>query len=148
MIRYASLVAGVALASTVTLAVAGDDPIEVRHELMEGVGDSAKAIGGMLKGEAPFDAQAAMDGFLTMRKASEEFGSLFPEGSETGGDTEAKSTIWTDREGFDAILASFGESVEAAIADNPSSLEELKASAGPVFENCKACHEDYRVEKD
>ena len=37
-------------------ALAQQSPQEQRHELMEGVGDAAKPVGAMLKGEAPFDA--------------------------------------------------------------------------------------------
>ena len=148
MNRVIILFVSLMLASSVSVAFAGDDPIEAREDLMENVGKGAKAIGGMLKGEAPFDAQAAMDGFLAMRKAANEIGDLFPDGSQTGGDTEAKSTIWSDRAGFDKQLAAFGQDVEAAIASEPATLDDLKVSAGPVFKNCKACHEEYRVKKD
>ena len=73
---------------------------------------------------------------------------MFPEGSESGHDTEAKATIWTDRDGFNEKLANFGTRVDAAIAANPDSVETLKGAAGPVFQACKSCHEGYRVEKE
>ena len=69
-------------------------------------------------------------------------------GSETGHDTEAKSTIWTDREGFDARFEEFGQSVDAAIASDPQTLESLNAVMKPIFKECKSCHEGFRVEKD
>ena len=50
--------------------------------------------------------------------------------------------------GFDAALQAWAEAVDAAIAANPQDLGSLEATAGPVFEKCKACHEDYRVEKE
>ncbi|MGA1078463.1 MAG: cytochrome c, partial [Nitriliruptoraceae bacterium] len=61
---------------------------------------------------------------------------------------EAKSTIWTDRDGFDAALAAWSEAVAAAIAAHPQDLESLQAAAGPVFKKCKACHQEYGVEKE
>lgn len=127
---------------------AGPDPIKQRHELMEETRDAAKVIGAMLKQEKPFDAAAAMGALMVWKKTAEETGDLFPEGSEKGYDTEAKETIWTDRAGFEKVLAEFGEKVDAAIAAKPDSLEALKATAGPVFQSCKNCHEGYRVEKD
>ena len=127
-------------------ALAGDSPQEQRHELMEHVGDAAKAVGGMLKEEQPFDAATAMASFETWAKAAAHFGDLFPAGSETGYDTEAKATIWSDRAGFDAALQGFAEAVDAAIAAEPQDLGSLNAAAGPVFKKCKACHEEYRVE--
>lgn len=129
-------------------AWAGDSPQEQRHEVMEHVGDAAKAVGGMLKEERPFDAAVAMASFETWAKAADHFGDLFPPGSETGFDTEAKATIWSDRAGFDAALAGFAEAVDAAIAAQPQDLESLNAAAGPVFKQCKGCHEEYRVEDE
>ena len=120
-------------------AFAGDDPREVRHEMMEGVRDGAKALGAMLKGEAEFDAAAVEQSLATFKHASENFGDLFPEGTETGYNTEARDTIWSDRDGFNAELAKFGEAVDAAIAANPQDLESLKPAAGPVFKACKSC---------
>lgn len=129
-------------------AQAGSSPQEERHELMEDVRDAAKPVGQMLKGELEFDAATAMASFQTWSHAAQVFGDMFPEGSETGHDTEAKSTIWSDREGFNAALAAYSDAVDAAIAANPQSLEELKPAAGPVFKQCKACHEDYRLEEE
>jgi len=130
----------------VAVALAADTPQEARHELMEDVGGAAKTIGQMLKGEAPFDAAQAMAALQVWADAVEPFGTLFPEGSESGYDTEARETIWTDRAGFEERLAAFGESAAAALAANPQTLEELQPAAGAVFKNCKACHESYRID--
>ena len=129
-------------------ALAGESPQEQRHELMEGVGDAAKPIGQMLKQERAFDADIAMASLETWAGAAATFGEMFPEGSETGYDTEARAAIWSDRAGFDAALAKFAEAVDAAIAAQPRDLEALNAAAGPVFKTCKGCHEDYRVEDE
>ena len=132
----------------VSVAIAGSDPIKARQHLMENTRDAAKVIGAMQKGEKPFDAAAAMAALETWKKTADEAGDLFPEGSETGHDTEAKSTIWSDRAGFDEKLSVFATEVDAAIAANPDSVEALKAATGPVFKACKGCHDGYRVEKD
>lgn len=129
-------------------ALAGSDPIEKRQQLMEDTRDAAKVIGGMLKQERPFDAGAAMDSFKVWKETAEKAGDLFPEGSDTGHDTEAKATIWTDRDGFNQKMEEFATRVDAAIAASPDSLEALNAAAGPVFKACKGCHEGYRVEKE
>lgn len=130
-----------------SVALAGSDPILKRQQLMENTRDAAKVVGGMLKGQQPFDAAAAMQAFETWKKTATEAGGLFPEGSATGHDTEAKVTIWSDRDGFNAAMADFSTAVDAAIAAKPDSLDALKAAAGPVFKTCKGCHEGYRVEK-
>ena len=128
--------------------LAGESPQEQRHELMEEVGDAAKPIGQMLKQEREFDAETAMASFNTWAEAAATFGDMFPEGSESGYDTEARATIWSDRAGFDAALADFAGAVDAAIAAAPQDLESLNGAAGPVFKTCKGCHEGYRVEDE
>ena len=129
-------------------AVAQQSPQEQRHELMEGVGDAAKPVGAMLKGEAPFDATIVMQSLQTFAEAPPVFVTLFPEGSEMGHDTEAKSTIWSERAGFEANLQAWSDAIAAAIAAAPQDLDSLNAAVGPVFKECKSCHEGYRVEKE
>ncbi len=131
-----------------SVALAGSDPIKARQHMMEETRDAAKVIGGMVKGEKPFDAEAAMSALKVWKKTATEAGDLFPEGSETGHDTEAKSTIWSDRAGFEDKMAVFNTKVDEAIGANPDSVEALKAVAGPVFQACKGCHDGYRVEKE
>jgi cytochrome c556 len=131
-----------------SLALAASDPILERQELMENTRDAAKLVGGMLKEKQPFDAEIAMESLRVWKKTATEAGDLFPEGSETGHDTEAKMSIWTDRDGFNEKMAVFGKAVDAAIAANPDSLKALGKAAGPIFKACKGCHEGYRVEKE
>ena len=127
---------------------AADDPIHERHELMEGVGDAAKPIGQMLKGEREFDAAVVMASFETFDDASAQFGDLFPPGSETGQDTEAAPAIWEDRAGFEEALATWADAVDAAIAAKPQTLDETKPVAGEVFKACKGCHDTYRIKDE
>jgi len=133
---------------TASVAVAETDPILARQQLMEDTRDAAKVIGGMLKNKKPFDAGAAMTSLNTWKKTATQAGELFPEGSEKGHETEARGTIWSDRDGFNEKLAVFNTRVDAAIAANPDSLQALGKVAGPIFKACKSCHEGYRVEKE
>ena len=146
MLRITMIAGALALLLPLSQLAAEGTVQEERHELMEDSKKAAKPIGAMLKGEKTFDAAEAMESFHTWKEVAGNFGDLFPEGSESGHDTEAKPTIWTDREGFNKELLAFSEAVDGAIAANPQSLEELKAAAGPVFKTCKSCHEGYRVE--
>ena len=128
------------------LAVAEEDPREKRHELMESVRDAAKPVGKMLRGDTEFDADVVMASLGTWEKVSAVFGGLFPEGTETGMDTEAAPAIWEDREGFEQALAEWRNSVLAAIDAAPQTLDEAKPTVGPIFNKCKNCHDNYRIE--
>ena len=123
-----------------------DDPRHERHELMEGVGKAAKPVGKMLKGEVDYDAEVIMASLQTWHDATNTFGDLFPAGSETGMDTEAAPAIWEDRAGFEEALGEFRAATEAAIAAMPTTLEEAKPTVGPIFQTCKGCHDNYRIE--
>lgn len=131
-----------------TVALAGHTPIHERHELMEDVGKAAKPIGQMLKGEAAYDVDVFMASLATFESASQKFGELFPEGSETGEDTEAAPAIWEDRAGFDEALAAWADAVGAAVTAKPATLEEAKPVAGGIFKTCKGCHDTYRIDTD
>ena len=141
-IRLPLILAALAVASSV---FADDDPRHERHELMEGVRDAAKPVGMMLRGEAEFDSEVLMQSLNVWKEAGAVFGGLFPEGSETGMDTEAAPAIWEDREGFDAALVKWQVAVDVAIEASPDTLEAAKPVVGPVFQTCKGCHDNYRI---
>jgi len=144
-IRVAFVAAAVVFAP---FTQADEDPVHARHELMEGVGDAAKPIGEMLKGERDFDAGVVMSSFRTFEDASQKFGDLFPPGSESGEGTEAAPAIWEDRAGFEEALSTWQDAIGDAIAAQPATLEDTKPVAGAVFNACKGCHDDYRIEEE
>jgi cytochrome c556 len=149
MSKFISRIAFVVTACVVTsLAMAGDTPQHQRHELMEGVGDAAKPVGKMLKGEKEFDAQVLMKSLNTFLDASNRLGDLFPPGSETGEKTRAAPAIWDDRDGFNDAIAMLHKAASDAIAANPGTLDEAKSAMGPVFHACKNCHDTYRLPED
>ena len=126
-------------------AIADDDPGHVRHELMEDVRDAAKPVGQMLRGEAEFDSATLMNTLGVFQDAAAQLGDLFPDGSEGG---EAAPAIWEDRAGFDAAIVKWQEVVGVAIEANPQSLDDAKPVVGPIFQACKGCHDDYRIEEE
>ncbi len=136
------------LLAGLTAANAAGDPIEKRHELMEDVGEAAKPIGLMMRGDSDYDWDVVLTSLKTFDSVSHEFGDLFPEGSETGGNTEAAPAIWTDREGFDEALAMWREATGEAIAAEPQTLDAARPSLGGVFKTCKNCHDGYRIEDE
>jgi cytochrome c556 len=138
----------VAALVTSSVALASDSPQLQRHELMEGVGDAAKVIGGMIRGKTEYDATAVMKSLQTFDDASAKLGELFPAGTETGDDTKAAPAIWEDRDGFNAALQDWVDAVDAAIAASPQTLEDGKPVLGPIFQACKGCHDNYRIDDE
>lgn len=137
--------AAITVMSAISLNAAGHDPIEARIALMKANGAAAGTLGRMLQGETPFDEAAALQAITAIRDVASSFGDNFPDGSETGPNTTANATIWSDREGFDAALAKYLADAQAGVDAPPQSVEELGAVFGAIASNCRACHQTYRI---
>ena len=148
-LRSCVLGAFAALAAMSTAQADGHDPVAAREARMTTVGQSTKVVGDMLRGNAPFDAEAANAALLAMRDAAQGFGDLFPEGTELAGTNEdaAGPAIWENRAGFDAEVAKFEGALVAATEAAPQDMEALGAAFGPVGQSCRSCHQNYRVER-
>lgn len=139
------LALGLALAAP---ALAQTGHIDARQAIMKQNGRDTKAGGDMLKGATPFDAakaQTILDNYASGAKA---FGTHFPKGSETGGDTEASPAIWSKPADWKAALAKWQKDTGAAAASKPTTIAAFGAAFGQVTQNCKSCHEGFRVKKD
>lgn len=142
----AFLISTAGLAATTSIASA--DAIKDRQDKMKIVGKSMGIVGKMAKGQSDFDGEAALAAFVAMKDAAAGYETLFPEGTETGGETEAAPAIFTDRAGFEAKVADFEASLVKVTAAAPASVEALGALVGEVGQNCGVCHKAYRVKKN
>jgi len=135
------------------LAFAGSaamaDPIAQRQEIMKANGKALKSIAAIAKGEQPFDAELVLAALKTLNEDAQKFdvAALFPQESETGGDTTASPKIWEDMAGFQKAVDKFKADTEAAVAAAPADLDTFKAEFGKVAQNCGSCHETFRIKK-
>lgn len=139
-----------AIAFSAGAAYAANDAIAARQALMDANGAAAGLSAAMLKGEMPYDAAAAKSAIATFRATSTAAGAFFPEGSDKG-ETAASPKIWSDHEGFEKALAKFNADAEAAMKaagkKGPVDLAAFKTAVVPVLQNCKSCHEDFRIKR-
>ena len=138
-----AVVLGVFLSACLAGTAVADDPTIDRQALMKNVGAAAGAGAKYLKGEAPFDLAAGQMIFRTWNNAALGMGYMFPPGSETGNETEAAKSIWENPNGFNAAVTKFITDTSVNITDEAS----FKAAFGAAAQNCKACHEEFRVIK-
>lgn len=134
-------------ALALTTAALAAEPQEMRQEMMKQVGGAAGTLSKMAKGEAPFDAAAAVAAFTTMAEVGATYADQFPEGSETGFETEASPAIWQNMDDFKAKTAKFQADAAAAAGMTFADAAAVGAAFGGVAANCGACHELYRVKK-
>lgn len=142
MIR--GLLAGSVILASIAAVSAQSDPISERKEIMKKNGQAFRAVSDMQKGAAPFDPAKVQAVLKSTAVDYKKFATLFPDNSQTGGETRALPKIWTDKAGFDASMTKFIASVEAAqtaIKDEAS----LKTEVAKISGGCDSCHETYRA---
>jgi cytochrome c556 len=142
-----------AVALGLGVAVAQQDVIKERKDLMKANGDQAKIAAAMSKGERPFDLAAAKKIFATFANAAGKMPNLYPPNSksEAGSPAADKFTptdkVWTDMDDFKARFAKFGDDAKKAEA-SVEDLDTFKAAIGNIGKNdCGACHQTYRHEQ-
>jgi cytochrome c556 len=133
-----------ALAATVSVAWAADDPIMARQALMKANGEALKPVIPILKG-GDFDLAAVQKALNTFIEASEKAPALFPAGSDQG-KTNALPAIWTDTADFDARFVKLGADSKAALAAITDKASFMANFPG-VLKNCGGCHEKYRAKQ-
>lgn len=105
MIRNTTIAALVASAAGVAALAHGGATgiVKERMDAMSAMGDATKAVAPMMRGEAPYDADALRQAAESFRShAGEAMTSLFPEGSG-GAPSEARDEIWENWDAFAAL---------------------------------------------
>jgi cytochrome c556 len=149
MIR--TLVAVSAIVGVTTVVLAQSDAVATRKELMGTLADHAWSVfPKMVKGQEPYDRAKVDAGLAQMSDAVQKLPAQFP--ADTKGATRpgsnyfASPKIWENKPDFDARLAKFSKDLAAA-RPKVTSLDGLKEALPGLNENCKSCHDLYRVRK-
>ena len=128
------------------LAMADDDPITTRQDIMENNQDAVKLSFDMALGKQPYDADKAAAAMKTIQDDMAVFPTLFPEGSDQG-ETSASAAVWQNMDDFKAHAAKLAADAKAAEAATTNGLDAFKVALGAVAENCGACHDLYRKKR-
>lgn len=142
-----TILAVLAVALSVGAAIAQQDPVTMRENLMKENNKHAIAVVRMMRGQTPFDAAEVDTAFTQWADTAQKLPGLFPENSKTGGDNRASPKIWLNKKDFDAKAAAFAKAVAETHDKAKSSLEGLRVAIPVVGKACDNCHEDYRLSK-
>lgn len=123
---------------------AQEDAAEYRQSTYKMVGQHMGAMAAMMKGKVDF----SVEDFAKNAEAVAALSLLAPNGFEVEGlsdDTDAKESIWKDKEAFNEKMDAF-QTTSAALAEATKTGDEgkIKAAFGPFSKTCKGCHSDYR----
>lgn len=123
--------------------------VNARHAQMGMIGYHIGVLGGIAKGDTPYDSavvDAAAKNLAAL--AGMQGATLWIEGTEQGAvaASRAKPEIWSDMEGFKAKFADL-ESASLAMV-GAADQAAVGANMGALGGSCKACHETYRGPKN
>jgi cytochrome c556 len=144
MTKRIALCAIIMLAGLAAARADGLDPIAVRQagfSLNNGDWQFIRAVVAAKSDVKPLEAPAR-----AMAKWAAVIPTLFPKGTETGGDTKALPEIWSDPAGFQKIAMAFGEATTKLATDaKAGDTDAVAADAKLVGEQCGACHKGFRA---
>jgi cytochrome c556 len=122
----------------------GLDPIAVRQAVMSLQGGDFAYIRAVLaaKGDVkPLEVPAK-----AIIKSTAVIPTLFPKGTESGGDTRALPEVWSDPAGFQKLAAAATDvATKLAAAAKAGDADEVAADTKLLGEQCGACHKAYRA---
>ncbi len=127
------------------------DIVETRQQKLKDLGGAFKSISDQLRSGEPDFTEIQSAASTVLEISNEDMALWFPEGSgpESGLDTDALATIWSERADFIAaherLKTAAAELNEAAQGgDGAVTLEKFKAAGGA----CKNCHDKFRLDDD
>ena len=137
----------------VSAALAQENPIKTRKDMMKANADQGKIGAAIVKGEKPFDLATVQKIFTTFEETAAKMPTLFPDSSKSeanspeADDFSPTPKVWEDMADFKARFVKFGEDAKAAKA-SVKDLDSFKAAFGNIGKNdCGGCHELYRAKK-
>ena len=123
-----------------------EQAIKYRQSAMALQNNHFGRVATMASGRVPFDAKVAAEQIEIVAMLNRMQFVAFIDGSDKGGNTNAKPEIWTDKDKFAAAVAKSQEDVLKLVAAGKSgSLDQIKAAVGAVGGSCKGCHDTFRM---
>jgi cytochrome c556 len=121
--------------------------IDYRNSVMTVFKWNMGAMGAVLKGDKPYERESFKRQAQDLATAAHlDLLAGFPEGSDEGEDTEARSDIWMDWEGFQARYSDLKNATRelAETAAGSGGLEAIGPKFSAVGKTCKGCHDAFK----
>jgi cytochrome c556 len=145
-VAIAAVAGGIAIAEAQTNAAAS---ITTRQDAMKAQGGAMRTLTPIVRGEQPWNQQAAVQAATTLNNTAKAIPTVFPQGSgPDAGKTDALPVIWQNFGDFQAKSKAL-ETESAKLLQLAQAGDEagFKAQFPAVGRTCGGCHETYRVKK-
>ena len=139
-ITTAALCLGLAAA-----AVAQNNPVAKREQMMKQVGASMGALGAITKGEKPYDAEVVKAALTAISTDMKAFPDQFPAGSEAN--SAAAPAIWENMDDFKAKSLKLAGDADTILASMPADQAGVAEAMKTLGANCGTCHQTYRLKR-
>jgi cytochrome c556 len=118
--------------------------VAARKDAMKGNGAAAGALNRMVRGENPWNQQAAVQAATTINETAKKIPSLFPPGSTTP-DSNALPAVWEKNADFVAAAKKLEDASAAVLKEAQAGNEAGVKSAFPqIGQACGGCHTPFR----
>lgn len=142
--RIALLGAAIMLAGLGVARADGLDPIAVRQAVMDLQNGNFAFIRAVVGAKG--DVKSLEVPAKAIAKSTALIPTLFPKGTEKGGDTKALAEIWSDPAGFQKIATAASEAAtKLAVAAKAGDADEVAVDTKLLGQQCGACHKSYRA---
>lgn len=144
-IRMTAITAAALCLGLAAAAVAQDNPVAKREQMMKQVGASVGALGAIAKGEKPYDAEAVKAALTTISTDMKAFPDQFPAGSEVN--SAAAPAIWDNMDDFRAKSQKLASDADTLLASMPADQAGVAEAVKTLGANCGTCHQVYRLKR-
>lgn len=139
--------AAVVVCLGLSVAVAQEGPQVQRQKQMKAVGGALGALGGIAKGEKPYEAATVTAALTTISTTMKAFPNQFPAGTESGADSEAAPAVWQNPKDFHAKAEKLAAEADKLLAAVPADQAGVGAAMKALGGTCGDCHQTYRMKK-
>ena len=128
--------------------------IEARQSIMKVYRFNLGILGGMARGNTPYDERRASAAAGNLLAAAQmRNGAMWPRGSDASADglagvTRAKAEIWAEGSEIRAKSQDLVEALTVMSAEAGNGLDAVRTNMRAVGAGCKGCHDSYRVPED
>ncbi|NLW06109.1 MAG: cytochrome c [Pseudomonadaceae bacterium] len=125
-----------------------EDAVKYRQAIYQVFAAQTGVMGGMSKGDIPFDAAEINKRAMNIGKVAPMLGdTYFPATRDVKG-TKLKPAAWNDMQGMQAKGEVFGKALGELITASAKpdfDLKKARPAIGALLQGCKGCHDDYRA---
>ncbi len=139
-----TVAAAMLLATTGLARADGPSPIEMRQVGMALMSGDFAGIRAVIAAKG--DVKTLENPLKAMQRWATLMPSMFPKGTETGGNTKAMPEIWSDSAGFAKASAALGDATGVMMAAaKAGDADAVAAAVKGIGDACGACHKAYRA---